>query len=68
MCLYIDNILIVGTDIDAINEVKSFLSQSFDMNDLGDDDVILNINLIKMRMGLLFCNPIILKMFLDFWL
>lgn len=38
------------------------------MNDLGDDDVILNINLIKMRMGLLFCNPIILKMFLDFWL
>lgn len=68
MCLYVDNILIIGTDFDAINEVKSFLSQSFDMNDLGEANVILNINLLKMRMVLLFCNPIMLKMFLDFWL
>jgi hypothetical protein len=38
------------------------------MNDLGEANVILNINLLKMRMVLLFCNPIMLKMFLDFWL
>ena len=31
LCLYVDDILIFGTNIDAINEVKSFLSKSFDM-------------------------------------
>ena len=29
--LYVDDILIFGMNIDAINEVKSFLSKSFDM-------------------------------------
>jgi hypothetical protein len=43
LCLYVDDILIFGTSID----VKSFLSQSFDMKDLGEADVILNIKLIK---------------------
>ena len=47
MCLYVDDILIFGTNIDVINEVKSFLSKSFDMKDLGEADVILNIKLIK---------------------
>jgi hypothetical protein len=31
----------------VINEVKTFLYQSFDMKDLGETDVILNIKLIK---------------------
>jgi hypothetical protein len=47
LCLYVDDILIVGTNIDVINEVKSFLTMSFDMKDLGEADVILNIKLIK---------------------
>jgi len=47
LCLYVDDILIFGTNIDVINEVKSFLSKSFDMKDLGEADVILNIKLIK---------------------
>jgi hypothetical protein len=34
LCLYVDDILIFGTNIDIINEVKSFLSKSFDMKDL----------------------------------
>ncbi|WVZ98076.1 hypothetical protein U9M48_043557 [Paspalum notatum var. saurae] len=34
-------------NIDVINEVKSFLSTKFDMKDLGEADVILNIKLIK---------------------
>ena len=42
-----DDILIFGTNIDVINEVKSFLSKSFYMKDLGETDVILNIKLIK---------------------
>ena len=52
MCLYVDDILIFGTNIDAINEVKSFLSKSFDMKDLGEADMILNIKLIKDENGI----------------
>ncbi|WVZ82630.1 hypothetical protein U9M48_029876 [Paspalum notatum var. saurae] len=52
LCLYVDDILIFGTDIDVINEVKSFLSTKFDMKDAGEADVILNINLIKDESGI----------------
>ena len=52
LCLYVDDILIFGTNIDVVNEVKSFLSKSFDMKDLGEADVILNIKLIKNENGL----------------
>jgi hypothetical protein len=45
--LYVDDILIFETSLDVINEVKTFLCQSFDMKDMGDADVILNIKLIK---------------------
>jgi hypothetical protein len=47
LCLCVDDILIFGTSLDVINEVKTFLGQSFDMKALGEADVILNINLIK---------------------
>ncbi|WVZ58555.1 hypothetical protein U9M48_008818 [Paspalum notatum var. saurae] len=52
LCLYVDDILIFGTDINVINEVKSFLSTKFDMKDLGEADVILNIKLIKDESGI----------------
>jgi hypothetical protein len=47
LCLYVDDILIFGISLDVINKVKTFLCQSFDMKDLGEADVILNIKLIK---------------------
>jgi hypothetical protein len=52
LCLYVDDILIFGTNIDVINEVKSFLSTKFDMKDLGEADVILNIKLVKDESGI----------------
>ena len=52
LCLYVDDILIFGTNIDAINEVKSFVSKSFDMKDLGEVDVILTIKLVKDESGI----------------
>ena len=52
LCLYVEDILIFGTNIDVINEVKSFLLKSFDMKDLGEADVILNIKLIKVENGI----------------
>jgi hypothetical protein len=36
----------------VIHQVKSFLSKSFDMKDLGQADVILNIKLIKNESGI----------------
>jgi hypothetical protein len=47
LCLYVDDILIFGTNLNVIKEVKEFLSQNFEMKDLGEADVILNIKLVK---------------------
>jgi hypothetical protein len=46
LCLYVDEILIFGTSLDVINEVKT-LCQNFKMKDLGEAHIILNIKLIK---------------------
>jgi hypothetical protein len=51
LCLYVDDILIFGTNMMVIEQVKSFLSQSFDMKDLGEADVILNIKLLRDENG-----------------
>ena len=51
MCLYVDDILIFGTSLNVIKEVKDFLSQSFEMKDLGEADVIFNIKLVKESNG-----------------
>ena len=50
LCLYVNDILIFGTSLNVIKEVKEFLSQSFEMKDLGEADVILNIKLVKRAM------------------
>jgi hypothetical protein len=47
LCLYVDNILIFGTSLNVIKEVKEFLSQNFEMKDLGEVHVILNIKLAR---------------------
>jgi hypothetical protein len=51
LCLYVDDILIFGMSLGLIKEVKDFLSQKFEMKDLGEADVILNIKLIKGENG-----------------
>jgi hypothetical protein len=47
LCLYVDDILILGTSLDVIKESKDFLSNNFEMKDLGEADVILNIKLLR---------------------
>jgi hypothetical protein len=47
LCLYVDDILIFGTSLDVINEIKTFVCQIFYMKDLGETNVILNNKLIK---------------------
>src|SRR6266540_6664075 len=52
LCLYVDDILIFGSNTAFIDESKSFLSPFFDMKDLGHANVILNIKLIKDETGI----------------
>nr|GEX88883.1 zinc finger, CCHC-type [Tanacetum cinerariifolium] len=41
ICLYVDDMLIFGTDQDLVNNTKQFLSSKFDIKDLGEADMIL---------------------------
>jgi hypothetical protein len=43
----VDDILIFENNINVIEEVKDFLSNNFEMKDLGKPDVILNIKLLR---------------------
>ncbi|GJT22920.1 zinc finger, CCHC-type containing protein [Tanacetum coccineum] len=43
ICLYVDDMLIFGTNQDQVNKTKEFLSSNFDMKDLGEAEVILGI-------------------------
>jgi len=47
-----DDILIFGSNMHLINDVKSFLSKIFYMKDLDPVDVILGIKLIKKNDGM----------------
>ena len=41
------DILIFGSSLKVIEEVKKFLSNNFEMKDLGEVNVILNIKLLR---------------------
>jgi len=43
--LYMDDMLIFGTDFEQVESTKRFLSQNFDMKDLSKADVILGIKI-----------------------
>jgi len=45
ICLYVDDMLIFGTNVFVVNEAKRLLSPLFEMKDLGEADVILGIKL-----------------------
>jgi hypothetical protein len=47
LSLYVDDIIILGTSLDVIKETKDFLSNNFEMKDLGEADVILNLKLLR---------------------
>nr|GEY27006.1 retrotransposon protein, putative, Ty1-copia subclass [Tanacetum cinerariifolium] len=51
ICLYVDDMLILGNKISVVNEIKTFLSSQFEMKDLGEVDVILGIIVRKTENG-----------------
>jgi len=53
ICLYVDETLIFGTDIEQVENTKEFFSQNFDMKDLGEADAILGIKITRADNGLI---------------
>lgn len=47
ICLYVDDILIFGSNLVQVHESKIFLYRSFQMNDMGETDVIFGIKIIR---------------------
>jgi len=52
ICLYVDDLLIFGSNIHVVNAVKSLLSNNFDMKDLGEANVILGIKITRSEKGI----------------
>lgn len=47
VCLYVEDLLILGPNLDVINTTKKLLNSKFDMKDMGRADVILGIRILK---------------------
>ncbi|GJU01480.1 zinc finger, CCHC-type containing protein [Tanacetum coccineum] len=51
LCLYVDDMLIVGSNDKIIRSTKDMLKSKFDMKDMGLADVILGIKIIRTQNG-----------------
>ncbi|CAM8941689.1 unnamed protein product [Rhodiola kirilowii] len=51
VCLYVDDMLIMGPNLDVINSTKKILNSTFDMKDMGEADVILGIRIQRSNDG-----------------
>ena len=53
LCLYIDDILIIGSNRVIIQRTKNMLHSQFDMKDMGLADVILSIKITRTPDGII---------------
>src|SRR3954468_22300926 len=49
LILYVDDILLMGNDIELLDSIKAYLNKSFSMKDLGEAAYILGINIYRDR-------------------
>ena len=56
ICLYVDDLLIVGTNMNGVTETKKYLVSSFKMKDLNEIDTILGIKVKKHSGGFALCQ------------
>ncbi|GKE18519.1 zinc finger, CCHC-type containing protein [Tanacetum coccineum] len=52
ICLYVDDMLIFGTDRNQVDKTKKFLSSKFSMKDIGEADVIFGIKIKRKNKGI----------------
>jgi len=55
ICLYVDDMLIFGTNMSVVNEAKRLLSSLFEVKDLEEADVILGIKPSKPKSDFSMC-------------
>ena len=56
ICIYVDDMLIIGTNMHGVNDTKSYLTSKFKMKDLGEVDTILGIKVRKHSGGFALCQ------------
>ena len=56
VCLYVDDILIFGTNMKGVCETKKYLSSMFQMKDLNEVDTILGIKIKRHSKGFALCQ------------
>ena len=56
ICLYVDDLLIFGTNMQGISDTKKYLTSHFKMKDLGEVDTILGIKVKKHSKAYLLCQ------------
>jgi len=67
ICLYVDDLLIFGTNMQGVNDTKKYLTSQFKMKDLGEVDTILGVKVRKHSGGYSLCQShYIEKVFLKF--
>ena len=64
ICLYVDNMLMLGIEINVVKNTKDLLSSNFDRKDNGVANAILGIKIIKIAKGLYFPNHTMLRKYL----
>ena len=60
LVLYVDDILLIGNDVGVLSSFKVWLSNQFDMKDLGEASHILGIKLLRDRFLVLYVDDILL--------
>ena len=65
MCLYVDDMLIIGNNNDIIKATKRMLTSEFHMQDLGVADVILGMKISRKSNGLVFSQSHYVKKVLE---
>ena len=56
ICLYVDDMLIISTNMHGINDTKNYLTSTFKMKDLNEVDTILGIKVRKHSGGFALCQ------------
>jgi len=65
ICLYVDDMLIIGSNIEVIKATKRMLTNRFDMKDMGVADVILGIKISRIYNGLVISQSHYIEKILD---
>ena len=65
VCLYVDDILIIGSNNDMSKTIKKMLNKHFDMKDIGIADVILGMKITKTSKGYVLLQSHYIEKILD---